>query len=419
MKILVLGAGVIGVTTAHALSRLGHEVLVIDQADGVASQASHANGAQLAYSYVDPFANFATLKKIPKYMLGFDEGIRLRFTNKFSYYAWGLEFIRHCTSKKAAANMQVMLELAHTSKQAMSKIYSEIPAVAIRVHGAGKIVLAGTPQELEKLNASVALKKSYGFDVEILDKDSCILQEPGLGSWQGEFCGGIYAPGDKVLDPLVFCQTIQAHSESKYGVGYYFGHTILKLKQKNNKITQVQTDKDIFNCDAAIVCLGEGANNIIKTIDKAYPVYPMRGYSLTLDTGKEVTKTSITDPISKIVFSNLGGKIRIAGFLDANIPETKIDERGRALLATAQKLWPSIANYDGEANFWTGLRPMTPSGIPIVKKSKINGLYYNIGHGSLGLTLAAGSAQRIAQLIEGVRKNTGSVIPEDKHEFAQ
>ncbi len=419
MKILVLGAGIIGVTTAHALGRLGHEVFVIDQADVVASQTSHANGAQLAYSYVDPFANSATFKKIPKYMLGFDEGIRLRFTSTFSYYAWGLEFIRHCTSKKAAANMQIMLELARRSKQAMAQICSEIPAAAIRAHGAGKIILAHTPQELEKLNASVALKKSYGFDVEMLDKESCIFQEPGLGSWQGKFCGGIYAPGDKVLDPLVFCQTIQTHSENKYGVGYHFGHTILKLKQKNNTITQVQTDKDIFNCDAAIVCLGEGANKIIKTIDKAYPVYPMRGYSLTLLAGKETIKTSITDATSKIMFANLGGKIRIAGFLDANIADTKIDERGWDLFATAKKLWPSIANYDSEANFWTGLRPMTPSGIPIVKKSKINGLYYNIGHGSLGLTLAAGSAQHIAQLVEGVTQNIGSVIREDNHGLAQ
>ncbi len=419
MKILVLGAGVIGVTTAHALSRLGHEVLVIDRGDAVASQASQANGAQLAYSYVDPFANSTTFKKIPKYMLGFDEGISLGLTRKFAYYAWGLEFIRHCTPKKAVENMQIMLELARSSKQAMSQICTEIPDATIRAYGAGKIILARTPQELEKLGKTVTLKKSYGFDVKILDKKNCIIHEPSLKFWQGEFCGGIYAPGDKVLDPLLFCLALQAHSESKYDVRYHFGHTILKLKQANNKITQVQTDKNIFNCDAVIVCLGEGANKILKTIDKAYPIYPMRGYSLTLPAGKHAIKTSITDPLSKIVVSNLGGKIRIAGFLDANMSEAKIGSREQALLATARKLWPSVAQYDGDIDFWSGLRPMTPSGIPIVKKSKINGLYYNIGHGSLGLTLATGSAQRIVQLIEGAPQNSGALIREENHEFAK
>ncbi len=428
MKILVLGAGIVGVTTAHALGRLGHEVLVIDQADSVASQASHANGAQLAYSYVDPFANLATLKNIPKYMLGRDGGIRLRLAKNLSYYMWGLEFLRNCTPEKTKANMQVMLEHAQRSKEAMERLCSEVSSSdlsdselqggAILAKGAGKIILARNSEEMQKFNESAELKKSYGFDVEMLDKAGCIKREPALSSWRGEFCGGIFALGDKVLDPLAFCKKIQTISETKFKVKYHFGQKIIKLVRQNNEITNVQTDKEMFNCDAVITCLGSGANKVLKTVGKKFPIYPMRGYSLTLPTTNQLPKMSITDPIRKIVFSNLGDEIRIAGFLDANLPEAKIDLRGLTLLDTAQNLWPDIANYDGEDNLWSGLRPMTPSGIPIVKASSIGGLYYNIGHGSLGLTLAMGSAEHIAQLVGQSLRNSSAVGVEKKHVLA-
>ncbi|PHR59939.1 MAG: hypothetical protein COA43_08205 [Robiginitomaculum sp.] len=417
MKIVVLGAGVIGVTTAYALGRLGHEVHVIDKADAVAAGASHANGAQISYSYADPFANPETFKKIPKYMLGRDKGIGLHFTKNLGYYMWGLRFLSNCTATKSANNLQLMLELARYSKAAMAKLATEIPCTSIQAVNAGKIILARTPNELIQLSKSASLKRSYGFDIETLDKNQCMEHEPMLASWRGEFCGGLFAPGDKVLDPLAFCMKMQTYSENKFGVKFHFNHNIVKLERNGGKITAVQTDKDMFSCDSAIVCLGAGVNKVLKTIGKRHPVYAMRGYSLTLPKGEHTPNISITDPLSKIVFTNLGDKIRIAGFLDANLPEKKIGSRGLALFETAKKLWPDAANYavndavndDSGNHVWTGLRPMTPSGIPIVGASALKGLYYNIGHGSLGLTLAAGSAEKIAQIVgENAAQSSGA-----------
>ena len=401
MKILVLGSGVIGMTTAYALGRAGHEVVVIDRADVTASQASHANGAQLAYSYSEPFASPATFRKLPKYLLGKDVGIGISPTMNPAFYRWGFAFIRNCSAPKETANLHAMLRLAAKSLAAMQTLEKELVNGVITGGHIGKIILTKTQSELDSFGALVGLKSEYGLPVEIIGKQACIDIEPALAHWKGEFCGGLYAKGDRVLDPVVFCNALQKDGIKNFSIRYKFGHEITKLTIDGGKITGVLTDKGAIHGEAVILCLGNEANELLKPLRRSQNIYPMQGYSLTLPLGPNPPQTtSITDPINKLVFANLGDKIRIAGLLDANLPKTKVKARGQHLLQTAKRLWPNAADYDFRPNaFWIGQRPTTPSSLPIVRQSKIGGLYYNIGHGSLGLTLAAGCAEKITELI--------------------
>ena len=415
MKILILGAGVVGLTTAYALGRQGHEVIVIDKADEVASGASHANAGQLAYSYVDPFPSPGILKKIPGYMFGRDNGIKIKPTLKAHYYRWGLQFLRNCTHARAKNNMDAMLGLAHQSMEAMQKLSSVLPGDMLSEIPTGKIILAKTHEDMAKLEKPALKKQAKGFDVEILSRAECIVKEPTLETWQGDFCGGLFAKNEGTVDTLKLCRLLESISAKQFGVAYKLGHTIKNLTACNNKVTGVITDHGSIDCDKIIMCLGTGANTLLKNLGKSCDIYPMRGYSLTLPAGSQAPKGSITDPINKLVFANFGDRVRIAGFLDANLSEGKIKLRGKMLLEAAQRLWPEAADYSAEDHLWAGYRPMTPSGVPIVRESSIEGLYYNMGHGSLGLTLAAGSAERIAKIVWQSMQKSSSVKLEGEH----
>lgn len=405
MKILVLGAGVIGVTTAYRLGDCGHQVTVIDRASNVAQGASHANGAQLTYSYAEPFAAPETLKKMPGYLLGKDPGIGLRLNANPVFYRWGMSFVRNCTHAREVANLHAMLTLSARSFAAMQKLIAQEPAVAAGHKSCGKLLLTRTKDELLSYGALAKIKQSYGLAVEMLDKQACLTQEPALADWQGNFSGGLYAKGDSVIEPVGFCKNLQKAATQKYAVSFKFDHDILRLQISNGQASGVITDKGVFSCDAVIVCLGNGANDLLKPLKDRQNIYPMQGYSLTLPLGSNPPSTSITDPKNKFVFANIGNKIRIAGLLDANLPAAGIACRGQHLLDIAQKMWPDAADYSAPPNLWSGQRPMTPSSLPIVRKAKIPGLFYNIGHGSMGLTMGAGCADIIASFISGITED--------------
>jgi D-amino-acid dehydrogenase len=399
MKIVVLGAGVIGVSTAYELGRQGHEVTVIDKASSVASGASFANGAQLSFSYVDPFANPMILKSLPRFIAGGDPAIKLGLSLRPAYYAWAFSFLKNCRRKDARKNLENILKQSLASQKAFDRVQNEVPGIKLRTTDNGKILLARSKEEMSQMTLSAKIKSDMGLPVNVLYREQIIDQETALLDWQENFIGGSYSEEDRVIESIGFCEELKKASEKKYAVQYLFNQTINELKTSGDSITSVLTDQNEFSCNAAVVCLGNDANPVLKTLGLGCRIYSMRGYSLTLPVTEHSPSVSVTDPQSKMVFANLGTKIRIAGFLDANLPESKTRQRGTQLLESAKKLWPSAADYDSESNFWTGTRPMTPSGLPIVGASPVKGLFYNLGHGSFGLTLANGSATRIAKLI--------------------
>lgn len=399
MKICVLGAGVIGVSTAYALARAGHEVRVIDRATDVAAGASHANGAQLSFSYVDPFAGPGTVKQLPAYLLGLDPAVRLGLSLSPAYLSWGLSFLRNCTKKRAAENMMLRAALAKSSEAALALFTSECAPKALKPTGRGKIILAATSAHFADMEIAAQTKSAMGIPMKALSVEACTHIEPALKDWQGKFTGGLYAPGDMALDTQTYCKALKTRLERRFGAVFHMSEAVLSVNMDGDGVSGVTTDKSRHECDRVICCLGGQSADLLKHYGVSIPVYPMQGYSVTLKAKTGSSTVSITDAKNKMVFANLGGRIRIAGFMDSNQPKRRAEKRGRELLERARHLWPAIADYDSGPNFWTGFRPMTPSGVPVIGETNISGLYVNAGHGALGYTFAAGSGMRIAELI--------------------
>lgn len=399
MKICVLGAGVIGVSTAYALARLGHEVTVIDKANAVATGASHANGAQLSYGYVEPFASPKALAKLPAYMIGLDPAIRFGVSFNLDYWRWGLKFLENCRPDAVAQNFSKRVELALKSRDALAVFENELPPASLKRTGEGKLVLANSQASFKAMQSSAQTYETLGLNATCLSPAECVEVEPTLSHWRGTYFGGMYTQTDTALDPLVYCQSLAAAAQNIWGCRFFFDEEITGLDIRDGSVRGVQTDKGYHACDATIVCLGNGANRFLTPLGVSVPIYPMQGYSLTLSRQEATPRTSITDLQHKIVFANLGDKIRIAGFMDANQQPSKIRKRQHRLLATAQRLWPDIADFEGDIKFWQGQRPMMPSGVPRIGSTAIKGLHLNVGHGALGYTFAAGSAMMIAEQI--------------------
>ncbi len=398
MHIGVLGAGVIGSSTAYALARQGHQVTVIEKNSQVASEASHANGAQLSYSYVDPFAGPATLKSLPRYLLGLDHGAQLNFSLSPAYLSWGLRFLGQCSTNKQTANLRSRSILSLESMQTFAKFQDEVPGLKLNKTGTGKLVLIDNDQNLTSLERAAETYTQLGLEREILRRKECEDLEPALADYSSEFAGAIYSPSDFALDPVIYCKALKTACEAS-GVSFQFETEVHTISQKNGKLDRLSTSKGEMHFDSIVVCLGNHSKSVMQELGINLPIFGFQGYSLTLPDTESSPKVSITALSDKIVFAKLKNSVRIAGFLDANQSNKKTDKRINQLATLAQRLWPSIADFENPIKTWTHYRPMTPSGVPIIGETKVKNLFVNAGHGSLGYTFAAGSAQRIADAI--------------------
>lgn len=397
MKICVLGAGVIGVSTAYALGRLGHEVSVIEKAPDVAMGASYANGAQLSYSYIDPLASPATFYKLPRYLLGRDTALQLKPSLNPAYLRWGLSFLRNCSAAQFQANRAARKSLSELSSDAMA-LFEEELGKKFEPTGRGKLVLVQSQVDYN------ALKSEKGF----VDAQSCLDIEPTLKTWSGPILGGIYSETDIALNTLTYCRVLKELSQKKFGVQFHFNETASALSCGQTLVKGVQTNKQFHPADNIILCLGNDTRSLLDPLGVSHPIYPVYGYSLTLNATSSSPRVSITDLKNKIVYANLGSHFRIAGFVDVNQKAENINHRIDLLLKTARQTWPEAADFDGTIKRWHGARPMTPSGVPIIEETSQKGLYVNIGHGSLGYTFAAGSAMKVANMIGHSKTNQRS-----------
>ena len=396
--ICVLGAGVIGVSTAFTLSRYGYKVIVVDKNEGFAQGASHANGAQLSYSYVEPFGNLKLLRSLPKYLLGFDPSIQLRPKLSGHYLSWGFSFLRNCLPERERENLHARATLSQTSAEAFEEFMSDPDIKAPLIRSKGKLILISNKQSLEVARKSRDQFLSLGLERNILDRDQVLDIEPALAQVNEGFVGAAYAPHDMAYDPVLYCELL-AKACRNAGVEFQFNTRVISVLEENRCMKSVETSEGPIHCDAVVVCLGNGARSLAKPLGISLPIYPMQGYSLTLPTSKDSPSVSVTSLKHKLVYANLGSELRIAGFLDANLPQARVEKRQKQLLGLASKHWPGAADFAADPQHWTNYRPMTPSGVPIIGESKIKNLYMNVGHGSLGYTFAAGSAAKIAAMI--------------------
>ena len=402
MHVYVLGAGVIGVTTAYYLCERGHQVTVIDSADGAASGASGGNGSQLSYSFTDAMAGPALLAKLPGILAGRDPAFYVRPPLNGQLLSWGLGFLRQCTADRHRQNTVKATQLAVRSGRLLADLRTRT-SLRFSFRQAGKLVMLNGQASIEEAEQQCALKRQYGSDARVITHDQAADIEPALSRIDSRFSGAVYSPSDEVGDSLAFTTGLCEWLIENHQAEFLFNTRVLKLSTRNNQLSAVETDRGTFETDSAVVCLGAGSEAILHPLGIRTHIYPMRGYSVTLPAGEAPNSVSVTNLAGKMVFSRLGETIRIAGFADFVGHSTRKDEtRIRTLLTRARQFAPAIADYQAaSASEWGGFRPMTPDSLALTGPSAIGGLYLNTGHGSLGWTMACVSGHDVASHVSG------------------
>ena len=401
MHVAVLGAGVTGVTTAYYLAELGHTVTVIDQAGEVAAATSHANGGQLSYSYTDSLARPEFIWRIPSLVLGLDPAIDVRFYRNARLFSWGLGFLTQCTERKARDNTVAVLEIALRSAALIDELQRTLN-LDFCYRTAGKFVVLAEAGEIEGARQRVELKKRHGCDTEILSYEEAVALEPALAAMHQRFAAAVYSTSDQVGDARAFTAGLIEWLRSSRQVELKLGERVLGIEAAGGRLGRILTDRDGVRADAAVVCLGPWSPPLLKPLGIRAPIYPVRGYSVTLPRGAHPPAISVTNLAHRIVYTLLGDRVRIAGFADFVGYRTDLDAaRQRLLLDIAERIAPEAADY-GAADVapWGGCRPVTPSSRPLVGATPIEGLYLNTGHGVLGWTLACATAHDVAAAVD-------------------
>lgn len=398
MHVVVIGAGVIGVTTAYYLSQLGCQVTVVDREADVADGASFGNAGQLAYSYADALANPAFLARIPGIIGGRDLGCRVK--THAGLLPWGLRFLSECRPGKARENTIAVLKMALRSEQLLRELRQRLP-FDFSHRPAGKLVLLASEEAVQKARTGAALKRSHGCETEILTPQAAIEKEPALADMPVNFLAAAYSRQDSVGDSRRFTIGMRHMLEKSGNVRFRLGTNVKRLVEEKGRMQYAELDEGELAADAVVVCSGAWSGQLLKSVNINPHIYPVRGYSVTLPAGSAAPAMSITVLHKKTVFSRINGKLRIAGFADFLGFNDSTDPRRTAeLLDVAHDIAPLAADYGADQQqHWGGFRPMTPNGRPLVGPSKIDRLFLNTGHGMLGWTLACASSHDVAHAV--------------------
>ena len=398
MKALVLGAGVIGLTTAHALTEAGVDVTIIDRNVDAGGDASRGNGAQLSYNFVGPFASPETLRHLPALLLERDGPTRMRPGLDPAFLRWGLSFLRHCTPGAVRRTTIAQLALAASSRSEMARLSATVP-LEFGLRTAGKLVLHRSAAGFAAARRQQERQRGHGAEQQALSPRECLALEPGLRLAENDLSGGIFTPGDQVGDCAAFCRDLAAHLRTRNTVQWRLG-TPCTPWMDGRRVRGVQIGAESLEADQTVLCLGAGAPAFARAAGVRLPIVPMKGYSLTLTPRTRLTH-SVTDMARKIVFAPLPGPmIRVAGIADFVGQDRGIDPARLAVLTRAAAETVD-ADFAAPTHPWTGLRPVTPDSRPLIGPSGAPGLFLNTGHGGLGWTLAAGSARLTADLLLG------------------
>ena len=398
MHVIVLGAGVVGTTTAYYLSQLGCRVTVIDRASDVGDGASFANAGQLSYSFTDALAKPEFLTSMPRLLLGRDEGAHVRLEP--GLVGWGLRFLGQCTTKRAQRNTVAVLKTAMRSAKLMAELREQAP-FDFSHRRAGKLVLLSNSAELNAATASSELKNAHGCATRILTRAEAVSIEPALGHMTDDFIAAVYSESDEVADSQRFTSGLRDWLEADGLVTFRLSSNAKKIVAQQGRPHAVIVDDDTIEADAIVVCMGAWSSRFLRTVGINPHIYPVRGYSVTLPPGEASPSVSVTALKHRMVFSRIDGFVRVAGFADFTGFDTSADaRRAQALLELAKRVAPNAASYDAEdTHVWGGFRPMTPNGQPQVGPTDIRGLFLNTGHGMLGWTLACATGYDAAQAV--------------------
>ena len=401
MRVLVLGSGVIGVTTAWYLNQAGHEVVVVDRQAGPALETSFANAGQVSPGYSAPWAAPSIPVKAMKWLLMRHAPLILRPRLDMAMVRWTVAMLRNCTHDRYALNKGRMVRLAEYSRDQLDQLRRET-GVAYDGRQQGTLQLFRTERQLADVHKDVDVLKAQGVPCAVLDRAGCIAAEPGLAASDVGFVGGLRLPHDETGDCFLFTNAL-ARMAAERGVTFHQGVEILGLETVDGRVVGALTSRGPMTGDAVVVALGSHSPQMVAPVGLKLPVYPVKGYSITaqiVDADRAPVST-VMDESYKVAITRLGDRIRVGGMAElSGYNNTLPALRRETLEHSVGSLFPGGGDLKG-ASYWSGLRPMTPDGTPVIGATKVPGLYLNTGHGTLGWTMACGSARVLADIVGG------------------
>lgn len=401
MKVVVLGAGVIGVTTAYYLAKAGHDVTVLERQASVALETSFANAGEISPGYASPWAAPGIPRKAVKWLMMRHAPLIVRPKLDMAMVSWLLSTLRNCTAERYALNKSRMVRLAEYSRDQLVALRQET-GIAYDERALGTLQLFRTQAQLDAAGKDIEVLTSYGVPFEVLDRDGCVAAEPGLGRARDTIVGGLRLPQDETGDCFKFTNALAEMAE-RQGVRFRFSETVLSLDVEGGRVSAARTGKGSEAADAFVVALGSYSPGLLRPLGLHLPVYPVKGYSLTapISAVECAPQSTLLDETYKIAVTRLGDRIRVGGMAQVSGYDLALEpRRHRTLDHCLESLFPGAANLAG-AEYWAGLRPMTPDSTPIVGATRYPNLFLNTGHGTLGWTMACGSARVIADQVSG------------------
>ncbi|WP_048441361.1 D-amino acid dehydrogenase [Caenimonas sp. SL110] len=400
MKILVLGSGVIGTTAAYYLARAGHEVTVIDRQSGPALETSFANAGEVSPGYSAPWAGPGVPAKAIKWMLMHHSPLVIWPMLDWAMWRWGLAMLRNCTEARYKVNKARMVRLAEYSRDCLRNLRAET-GIAYDERSQGTLQLFRTQKQLDGTAKDIEILQQYGVPWQLLDQGGYLQYEPALALVKEKFVGALRLPGDETGDCFIFTQKLAKMAEA-LGVQFKWGVTISSLRKEGSAITGVETDTGLLQADRYVVALGSYSPLLLRPVGVDIPVYPVKGYSITLpvDDAACAPESTIMDETHKVAVTRLGDRIRVGGTAElAGYSLNLREPRRDTLNHVVTDLFPRAGDV-GKASFWCGLRPMTPDGTPVIGPTHLDRLWLSTGHGTLGWTMAAGSGKLLADWMD-------------------
>ena len=407
MRVIVLGAGLLGVTSAYFLSQLGHEVTVIDRQGTPGAETSFANGGQISVSHAEPWANPSAPLKVLQWLGKEDAPLLFRLRADMRQWLWGLSFLRNCTPARTRHNIEQIVRLGTYSRDTLQQLRRDL-GLQYDQRTQGILHFYTSQKEFDAAEAPAAQMRDLGCDRRVISADEAVRLEPALRHIRPQLAGATFTSEDESGDARQFTLALAERCRQD-GVRFLMGHHVMALREVGGRIDHVEmTDADgafqRLRADAFVLAMGSFSPLLAQPLGIRLPIYPAKGYSVTMPVKDAAMahQVSLTDDEYKLVFSRLGDRLRIAGTAELNGYNRDLNRvRCEAIVRRTEQLFPG-AGDTAQAQFWTGLRPATPSNVPIIGQSRVPNLFLNTGHGTLGWTHACGSGKSVARIVSGL-----------------
>ncbi|MEX8495366.1 D-amino acid dehydrogenase [Sphaerotilus sp.] len=401
MRVLVLGSGVIGTSVAYYLARSGHDVTVVDRQPGPGLETSYANAGEISPGYSAPWAGPGVPLKAIQWLLMQHSPLVIKPLLDPAMWTWCLQMLANCNERAYRVNKARMVRLAEYSRDCLQELRADI-GIQYDARSQGTLQLFRTQKQLDGIGKDTEILRQHGVPFEVLDRAGYLQHEPALAGVQHKFIGGLRLPGDETGDCFQFTQRL-ADAARALGVQFHFGVTIDGLDHAGDEVTGVRTSLGTLTADHVVLALGSYSTAMLKPLGVHIPVYPVKGYSITvpITDAAHAPESTVMDETHKVAVTRLGNRIRVGGTAQLSGFNLDLDAaRRRTLEFVVTDLFPKGGDV-ARAEFWCGLRPMTPDGTPILGATRLRNLSLSTGHGTLGWTMAAGTGRVLADLVSG------------------